>query len=110
MGIIKKGAIAIYSGVGAFMHNVQNVLKCQTRCPICALASLNTMDWPEYLLPAHEHDGLALYFACGMMDSKAFMMGRMPILRGNDDFKTLYKTIYRWDPTATGLRPPWACT
>jgi hypothetical protein len=87
MGIVEKRAVTINVSLDALVKNVSDSARVECGRKLGAVRVLKAMHRPEDLFNAVEHNAIARFFA-RMICGETTVIGRMPVLRCNDELKT----------------------
>src|ERR1700726_16674 len=96
MGVVKERAIAVDPWVDSFVEHVIDPFRAKRRGKLSAARVLNAMHRPKNLLDAVEHHAITRFVA-RVICSETTMVGRMPVLRGENDIKASLQFIGQWN-------------
>lgn len=96
MRIIEECTVAVDHSIGSFVENVGNSACVKCGSDFSAARILNAMHRPQNLFDAIEKDALARLFA-RVIGCEAPVVGRMPVLRRDDEFEALLQFIHDWN-------------
>ena len=86
MGVVEERAVTIYEWIDSFVKNISDSTSIECGSELRAVRVLNAMRWPKDLFDTVKNDAITWLFA-RMVGRKAAMIGRMPILRRQDELK-----------------------
>src|SRR3989442_1725702 len=87
MAIVKKAAVTIYAGIGAFLEDLHDAGSIESWHKRCAWGVLNAMGRPKDLGYSVKVNHIARLFA-GVIGGKAAVIRRMPVLGGENQIET----------------------
>src|SRR6266498_749099 len=86
MGIVEEGAVAVYERVDSLVEHMSDSARVERWSKLSSVRVLNTVHWPQDLFDSVEHDAIPRFLAL-MICREAAVVGRMPILRRDDEIK-----------------------
>lgn len=104
MAVVKKAAVAIYSGIHAFTKNSRNFMLIDILVQLRPPRSLQAVIGPKRLATAFPFNNSKNLFP-RMLRSKTFMTRRVPVLRShNQVILPLQVVDYRYERISPGHR------
>lgn len=98
--VVVKAAVAVDLGAGAFLENFIDAIRVECCREFRALGFLNAMDGPKGLRQAVEGYGFK-DGANGVVAREAAVVGRMPVLGGDDEIELAHQKISGGDDFIT---------